>query len=191
MSGLGRHIQAGDSTLASSEELNGLIQTDAAINPGNSGGPLINSAGQVIGVNTAVDKDAQGIGFAIAINVARPIMKLALAGKPIARPWIGVFYSLVTRQIAADKHLAADYGVLIGAGAAGAPGVFPGSPADAAGLREGDQVVAVDGERVDASHDLSSLVLPHVPGDVVVLHVLRGDQTLDLSVKLGILPANP
>jgi S1-C subfamily serine protease len=191
VSGLGRHIQAGDATAQSTEELNGLIQTDAAINPGNSGGPLINSAGQVIGVNTAVNKDAQGIGFAIPINVARPIMKLALAGKPIARPWIGVYYSLVTRQVAADKGLAAEYGVLIGAAASGAPGVFPGSPAANAGLQEGDQVVAVDGQRVDASHDLSTLVLPHAPGDVIVLHVLRGQQSLDLSVTLGTLPANP
>ena len=97
VSGLGRQIQASDSSAVRSEQLNNLIQTDAAINPGNSGGPLINSAGQVIGINTAVNQDAQGIGFAIPISVAQPIMQLALAGQPIARPWIGVYYCWWTR----------------------------------------------------------------------------------------------
>jgi len=191
VSGLGRQIRAGNATSQSSEQLNNLIQTDAAINPGNSGGPLINSAGQVIGINTAVSQDAQGIGFAIPINVASPIMKLALAGKPVARPWIGVYYTPVTRQLAADKHLAAENGVLIGAAANGAPGVFPGSPAEAAGLKEGDQIVSVDGVQIDATHDLGTLVLPHLPGDKVVLHVLRDGKALDITVTLGTLPANP
>ena len=191
VSGLGRQIRAGDATSQSSEQLNNLIQTDAAINPGNSGGPLINSAGQVIGINTAVSQDAQGIGFAIPINVARPIMKLALAGKPVARPWIGVYYALVTKQAATEKHLAADHGVLIGAAANGAPGVFPGSPADAAGLKDGDQVVAVDGVQITDTHDLGALVLPHLPGDKVVLHVLRDGKTLDITVTLGTLPTKP
>jgi len=191
ISGLGRQIQAGDATTQSSEQLNNLIQTDAAINPGNSGGPLINSAGQVIGINTAVSQNAQGIGFAIPINVAQPLMRLAAEGKPLARPWIGVYFSVVNQQIAADRHLSVDSGVLIGAAANGAPGVFPGSPAEAAGLKEGDQIVSVDGVQIDASHDLGSMILPHVPGDKVVLHVLRGSQALDITVTLGVLPANP
>ena len=191
VSGLGRHIQAGDAGGSTSEQLNNLIQTDAAINPGNSGGPLINSAGAVIGINTAVNQDAQGIGFAIPIDVARPIMDLAVAGKPIARPWIGVRYLLVDRQLAADRDLPVDHGVLIDAGANGAPAISPGSPADEAGLVEGDIVVAVDGDPVDADHDLSTRILPHVPGDTVHLSVVRGGDTLDVSVTLGTLPANP
>jgi S1-C subfamily serine protease len=190
VSGLGRHIQAGDGG-ASSEQLNNLIQTDAAINPGNSGGPLVNSAGAVIGINTAVNQDAQGIGFAIPIDVARPIMDLAVAGEPIARPWIGVRYVLVDRQLAADRDLSVDHGVLIDAGANGAPAIIPGSPAEGAGLREGDIVVAVDGDPVDADHDLSTRILPHVPGDTVHLSVVRGGDTLDVSVTLGTLPENP
>jgi serine protease Do len=191
VSGLGRQIQAGDSTGSSSEQLNNLIQTDAAINPGNSGGPLINSAGQVIGINTAVNQDAQGIGFAIPISVARPILLLALDGKPIARPWIGVYYTLVTAQVAEDQGLSVDHGVLINASSSGAPGVFPGSPAEKAGLADGDIVVAVDGEAVDADHDLATRVLPHVPGDTVTLSVVRGGRTLEIEVTLGTLPANP
>jgi serine protease Do len=191
VSGLGRQIQAGDSTGTSSEQLNNLIQTDAAINPGNSGGPLIDSAGQVIGINTAVNQDAQGIGFAIPISVARPIVELALAGKPIARPWIGVYYKPVNAQVAKDLGLSADHGVLIDKPASGAPAVFAGSPADKAGLQEGDIVVAVDGDVVDENHDLSTRILPHVPGDSITLSVVRGGRTMEISVTLGTLPTTP
>jgi serine protease Do len=191
VSGLGRQIQAGDAVGASAEQLNNLIQTDAAINPGNSGGPLINSAGQVIGINTAVNQNAQGIGFAIPIDVARPIMELAVAGKPIARPWIGVYYTPIDQQMASDRGLSVNHGVLINAASNGAPGVFPGSPAAKAGLKDGDIVVAVDGQTVDAAHDLSTRILPHVPGDVVALSVVRGGQTLEIDVTLGTLPTNP
>jgi S1-C subfamily serine protease len=191
VSGLGRHIQAGDSAGSSSEQLNNLIQTDAAINPGNSGGPLINSAGQVIGINTAVNQNAEGIGFAIPINVARPILLLALDGKPLARPWIGVYYTPIDQQMAKEQSLAVDHGVLIGAAANGAPGVFPGSPAEKAGLKDGDIVVAVDGEPIDAEHDLSSRVLPHVPGDTITLSVVRAGGTVQIKVTLGTLPSNP
>lgn len=186
VSGLGRQIDAGGG--GTSEQLNNLIQTDAAINPGNSGGPLINSAGAVIGINTAVNEEAQGIGFAIPIDVARPIMDQAMAGQPLARPWIGVRYVVVDSQLAADRDLAVDHGVLIDAAANGAPAIFPGSPAAAAGLTEGDIVVAVDGEAVDADHDLATRILPHSPGDSVRLSVIRGDETLDVVVTLGTLP---
>jgi serine protease Do len=191
VSGLGRQIQAGDATGASSEQLNNLIQTDAAINPGNSGGPLINSAGQVIGINTAVNENAQGIGFAIPISVARPIAQLALAGKPIARPWIGVYYKLVDKQVAKDLGLSVDHGVLINPPASGAPAVFAGSPADKAGLAEGDVIVAVDGQVIDAEHDLSTRILPHVPGDTLTLSVVRSGRTLQIKVTLGTLPSAP
>jgi S1-C subfamily serine protease len=191
VSGLGRQIQAGDSTGSASEQLNNLIQTDAAINPGNSGGPLINSAGQVIGINTAVNQDAQGIGFAIPISVARPIAQLALAGKPLARPWIGVYYKLVDAQVAKDLGLSVDHGVLIDPPASGAPAIFAGSPADKAGLAAGDVIVSVDGDVVDAEHDLSTRILPHVPGDKISLSVVRNGQTLEISVTLGTLPATP
>jgi S1-C subfamily serine protease len=191
VSGLGRHIQAGDTGGSSSEQLNNLIQTDAAINPGNSGGPLINSAGQVIGINTAVNQNAQGIGFAIPINVARPILLLALDGKQLARPWIGVYYTPIDQQLAKEQGLAVDHGVLIGPAASGARGVFPGSPAEKAGLKDGDIVVAVDGQAIDAEHDLSSRVLPHVPGDTITLSVVRASGTVSIKVTLGTLPANP
>ena len=188
VSGLGRQIQAGDASQTSTEQLNNLIQTDAAINPGNSGGPLINSAGQVIGINTAVSNNAQGIGFAIPIDVARPILQQAVDGKPIARPWIGVYYQQITKELAKEKDLPTDEGVLIAPPSSGGSAVFPGSPAARAGIRDGDVVVSVDGQKLDVDHDLSTMILPHAPGDTVTLRILRGNTTTEVQVTLGELP---
>ena len=189
VSGLGRQITAGDAGNQSSEQLNNLIQTDAAINPGNSGGPLVDSAGQVIGINTAVSQDAQGIGFAIPIDVAKPILAQALAGKQLSRPWIGVYYQPVTKQLASDQHLPVDYGALVGSSDASTPAVFPGSPAATAGLRQGDLILAIDGSRIDTDHELYTKILPHAPGDTLSLTVLRDGKTITIQVKLGTLPS--
>jgi S1-C subfamily serine protease len=190
ISGLGRQITAGDSGNQSSEQLNDLIQTDAAINPGNSGGPLVNSEGQVIGINTATSGSAQGIGFSIPIDTAKVIMAQALAGKTLARPWIGVYFQPVTKQLAADDHLAVDHGALIGPPANGrSTGIVDGSPAAAAGLKDSDIITAVDGLTVDADHDLSSRIVVHNPGDKVTLTVQRGGTSMQVSVTLGTLPA--
>ncbi len=192
VSGLGRQIQAGGVTDLSGEQLNNLIQTDAAINPGNSGGPLLSSSGEVIGINTAVAGSAQGIGFAIPIDVARPLVEQALAGQQLSRPWIGVYYQPVTRQLAKDQGLSVDNGALIHApsGSGAGSAVVAGGPAEAAGLRDGDVIVTVDGTKVDATHDLSTLILPHAPGEKLALTIVRGGQTRQLSVTLGTLPAN-
>ncbi len=189
VSGLGRQITAGDVSQTSSERLNNLVQTDAAINPGNSGGPLVNSAGQVIGVNTAVNQSAQGIGFAIPIDAAKGIMDEALAGKPLARPWIGVYYQPVTKGLAKQQNLAVDHGALVDPPTNGSTGVLSGTPAATAGLKDGDIITAVDGQTVDESHDLSSLIVTHSPGDTVKLTVQRGSSTLTLSLTLGTMPA--
>ena len=171
VSGLGRQIQASDATQTSAETLRNLIQTDAAINPGNSGGPLVNSAGQVIGVNTAVSQNAQGLGFSIPIDVAKPIMQQALDGVPLVRPWIGVYYVPVDPALAAEQNLPVEYGALIGTADGTGDAVFPGSPAEAAGLQSGDIIVSVDGEQISADADLPTLILPHEPGDTVTLRV--------------------
>jgi S1-C subfamily serine protease len=185
VSGLGRQIRGE----TSSEQLNNLIQTDAAINPGNSGGPLVNSGGQVIGVNTAVSTNAQGIGFSIPIDVAKPIMQQALDGKQLARPWIGVYYTAVTPAMAEQQDLPVEYGALIGT-TTDEPAVFAGSPAEAAGLREGDIIVAIDGEQISEGTDLSMLIVPHSPGDTITLRVVRDNSAREVEVTLGELPAN-
>jgi S1-C subfamily serine protease len=189
ISGLGRQIVAGDAQQSSSESLNNLIQTDAAINPGNSGGPLLDSAGQVIGLNTAVNQDAQGIGFAIPIDMAKPIMQQALNGDELQRPWIGVYYTVITKQLAQDRDLPVDTGVLIDSSRNGTPAVFPNSPAADAGLKAGDIITAIDGQSVGAQQDLSDYMLEHMPGDTVTLRVLRSGSTREIQVTLGVLPA--
>ncbi|HEX6129727.1 MAG TPA: trypsin-like peptidase domain-containing protein [Candidatus Limnocylindria bacterium] len=189
ISGLGRQIVAGNGQAASAERLSNLIQTDAAINPGNSGGPLLDSAGQVIGINTAVNQEAQGIGFAIPIDVAKPIMAQALDGKDLQRPWIGVFFVPITKQLAAEENLPVEEGVLIDSSSPDVPAVFPDSPAAAAGLRQGDVIVAIDGQAVNASDDLAEHVLKRAPGETVTLSVLRGGDERQVEVTLGVLPA--
>ncbi|HEU5324992.1 MAG TPA: trypsin-like peptidase domain-containing protein [Candidatus Limnocylindria bacterium] len=189
VSGLGRQIQASDAAQTSAETLRNLIQTDAAINPGNSGGPLVNSAGQVIGINTAVSTSAQGLGFAIPIDVAKPIMQQALDGKELARPWIGVYYVAITPTLAQEQSLPAEYGALLETQNGQDP-IFPESPAAEAGLKAGDVIVAVDGEQITADRDLSTLILPHEPGDTVTLRVLRGNSAQEVQVTLGQLPAD-
>jgi S1-C subfamily serine protease len=187
VSGLGRRIQASGPSQTSSDQLNNLIQTDAAINPGNSGGPLVNSAGQVIGVNTAVSTDAQGIGFAIPIDVARPIMEQAIDGEEIARPWIGVYYQPISPAVAEELGLPVEYGALVQA-SGGQSAVISGSPAEAAGLQEGDIIVAIEGEQMGADADLSLLIVEHSPGDTITLRVLRDNSTMELEVELGVMP---
>ena len=186
VSGLGRQIRASDASQTSSEQLNNLIQTDAAINPGNSGGPLVNSGGQVIGVNTAVNTEAQGIGFSIPIDVAKPIMQQALDGAELARPWIGVYYVPITPALQEQQDLPVDYGALITTQNGSA--IFPDSPADAAGLQDGDIIVAIDGDQIDPGADLSSLLLDHAPGDRITLRILRDNSTSEVEVTLGELP---
>ncbi|MCA1587243.1 MAG: trypsin-like peptidase domain-containing protein, partial [Chloroflexi bacterium] len=191
VSGLGRHIQATDAAQSSPEDLNNLIQTDAAINPGNSGGPLVNSAGQVIGVNTAVSTsdEGRGIGFAIPIDVARPIMEQALAGQELTRPWIGVSYVPVDPALAVAENLPVEYGALVATSVGGGDPIFDGSPADQAGLQAGDVIVAVNGEQITASRDLSTLLLDYSPGDTVTLRVLRENSTSEIQLTLAERPS--
>jgi S1-C subfamily serine protease len=184
----------GRSITVQSGRLNNLIQTDAAINPGNSGGPLLDGNGNVIGINTAVAGSAQGIGFAIPINIARPIMQQALAGQPLARPWIGVRYLAIDLQVQQQEKLPVDHGAWISAGqdASGqtTPAIVPGGPADKAGLKEGDIIVSIEGVTVDGEHPLDDILSQYAPGKTVTLGVLRDGQTQSIQLTLGTRPAN-
>jgi 2-alkenal reductase len=173
--------------------LRNLIQTDAAINPGNSGGPLIDASGRVIGINTAVAGDeAEGIGFAVPVNIARPIMDQAAAGlTPLMRPWIGVRWEPVTPTLVSRLSLPIDYGVLVSRSPdSDDPAVFPDSPAAAAGILEGDLIIAINEERIDAVHPLDDLLSQYRPDEVLALSVLRDGQSITLRVTLGTRPAS-
>ncbi len=193
VSALGRQIAVQDQETGQRRALRNLIQTDAPINPGNSGGALVDSSGRVIGVNTAVAGGAQGIGFAIPINIARPIMEQAVAGEKLSRPFIGINYEPIDPNVQVRERLPIDYGVWVGFPAevgeqAGSP-VVPRSPADRAGIRAGDIIMAINGERIDAQHPLDLLLTQHSPGDQLTLTVLRGGKTIEVPITLATRPA--
>jgi len=178
--------------ISSTEHLTNMIQTDAAINPGNSGGPLLDAAGAVVGINTAVERDSSGIGFAIPIDIARPIMAQALAGQPLARPYVGIRYEMIDAKLQSEKHLSVDHGALIGpstdpSGAA-LPAITPDSPAAAAGLKDGDIITQIETETVDSEHPLDALLSAFAPGQTVKLTVIRDGTTITVTVTLGTRP---
>lgn len=184
VSGLARRITAGDGQ--SSETLENAIQTDAAINPGNSGGPLLNLAGQVIGVNVAVSQQGQLIGFAIPANQANSVFDSVKKTGRIVRPYLGVRYVPVTKSLSEQNKLSVDYGVLIQRGtAAGELAVIPGGPADKAGLQENDIILEVNGVRLDTEHSLSGEVQKHAPGDTVTLKVLSKGKEKSVTATLA------
>jgi serine protease Do len=175
--------------------INNLIQTDAAINPGNSGGPLVDAIGDVIGINTAVASNAQGIGFSIPINIAKPIMQQAIAGQPLARPWIGIRYETIDLQLQQQLKLPVAQGAYVSGGqdASGAnqPAVVAGSPADKAGVKDGDIVTSIEGQAIDGDHPLDAVLTQFAPGRTVTLGINRAGKTLNLQITLGTRPANP
>jgi serine protease Do len=188
VSALGRSITIGTTTL------NNLIQTDASINPGNSGGPLVDSAGKVIGIDTATASGAQGIAFAIPIDIAKPLLQQALAGEKLARPWIGIRYQAITPALVKAQNLPIDHGALIGPGqdqnGASLPAIAPDSPAAKAGIKDGDVVTSIEGMTVDTEHPLDSIITRFAPGRTVTVEVFRNGATVKLQVTLGTRPAN-
>ncbi len=193
VSGLGRDITvAGDgSSTNPGTNLHGLIQTDAAINPGNSGGPLIDADGRVIGVSTAIAQSAQGLGFAIPIDVAKPILQQALAGEKLSRPYIGIAYMAIDLGLKAQNNLPLDQGAWVhNEDASGNPidAVVAGSPADKAGIKNDDIITAIEGQTIDAAHPLEDILVQYAPGRTVSVNVYRGGQTLTLHLTLGTRP---
>jgi len=182
ISGTGRPISAQDGETV--ENLNDLIQTDAAINPGNSGGPLLNLAGQVIGINTAIIEDAQGIGFAIPVNTTKGLLKGVLAGKGVERSYLGINYIPITADVVKRFDLKVKQGAYVRSSEGQSP-IVSGSPADKAGVKEGDIITKVSGVELGASAGLSSLVAEYAPGDTVELTVIRDGREMTLRVTLA------
>jgi len=185
ISGLSRSITAQSGIY--SEKLNEVIQTDAAINPGNSGGALINLEGKVIGVNTAVAQGAQSIGFAIPINQAKKAINDVKTTGKITYPFLGVNYVMLTPQIKKEQNLSIDHGALI-VGDSQTSGVTPSSPAEKAGLKDGDIVLEIDGKKLTEATDLSSNIQSRNIGDLVRIKILRNDRELILEATLSERP---
>ena len=179
-------------TTDGNQNLNNLIQTDAAINPGNSGGPLLDAGGDVVGINTAIAANSNGIGFAIPIDIARPIMQQAVAGQKLSRPYMGVVYRALDRQFATAEKLPVNDGALVipgGNGNASSPAVVPNSPADKAGIKQGDIIVKVNGQAIDGDHPLDATLSEYAPGDTVAVELLRNGANVTVQVTLGTRPA--
>jgi len=176
--------------------LENLIQTDAAINPGNSGGPLINIKGEVIGINTAIKSDAQGIGFAIPINKAKEIANKLIKEGKITYPWIGIKGYAITSDMLDYIKFPVNKGVVIAE-------VVPGSPADKAGLKGGNRVIYVDGTQiivggdiitkidgksVESMEDLRSEIQKRKVGDTVEITYIRDGKEYTVKIKLEAMP---
>ncbi len=183
ISGIGRSVVAGGG--GTSENLEDVIQTDAAINPGNSGGPLLNLAGEVVGVNTAVSNQGQLIGFAIPINSVKKIVQGILNNGQIVRPYLGVRYVLINDDLAQQNNLSVKQGALVRRGqTASELAVIPGSPADKAGIVENDIIEKVNGTDVTESNNLAKMISQFNPGDKVTLKLYSKGKEKDVTVTL-------
>lgn len=177
ISGLGRGITAGSPYEGYVERLDNVIQTDAAINPGNSGGPLLNSSGQVIGINTAVSQAGQNIGFAIPINVVKDALNEFNKTGSFNRPFLGVRYKMITRDLAVLNDL--PEGAYV-------QDVVSGSPAEGAGIQADDIITKIDSKKISATgDDLARVIASHKVGDTLSIEIWRDGHTQTVKVILG------
>lgn len=182
ISGLGRTIVATGPDFAT-ERLEDIIQTDAAINRGNSGGPLINLKGEVVGINTAVSTEGENIGFAISIDKAkRSIEQVKTLGK-ISYPYMGVRYIILNKEISKARDIEVDYGALIVGD--DEPAVVDGSPAQRAGIKEGDVILEINGEKITEDNSLAKIISKYNPFELLNLKILRDGQEIYLNIILG------
>ena len=179
ISGLGRGITAGNPFEGFVERLDNVIQTDAAINPGNSGGPLLNSAGEVVGVNTAVASAGQNIGFAIPINVVKESIKNFNQTGQFDRAFLGVSYVMISKRVAALNEL--PQGALVRA-------ISEGSAAQKTGLKTNDIITKIDGENVTEDNNLAVIINKKKVGQEVTLTVFRDDKTIEIKATLEAAP---
>lgn len=183
ISGTGRSVTASDGTGRQSETLSDMIQTDAAINSGNSGGPLVNAAGEVIGINTATSASAENMGFAIPISSVKGMLSQLIANSKAERTYLGVYTVEITPEAAKAYNLPVNSGAYIYSSSA-YTAVTKDSPAAKAGLRDKDIIVSVNGAKVGSAGSLSSLIGEYKPGDTVQLTVIREGNEIAINVTL-------
>jgi serine protease Do len=175
ISGIGRPVVASDGT-GSAESLNDLFQTDAAINEGNSGGPLLNMSGEVIGINTAIASNAQNIGFAIPINDVKPQIDSILSEGKLQVPYLGVRYIMLDESIKDRFDLASSQGAWLKSTNA-SQSVINDSPADKAGLKEGDIITKINNQEINEDNQLAEVVSEYKVGDKISITYLRDGET--------------
>jgi serine protease Do len=180
VSGIGRQIEAGGALGVASKVYESVIQTDAALNPGNSGGPLLNSAGQAIGINVATTPGADNISFAIPINTLKPILQGFLKEGKILRPYMGVYYVMITKQLSALRDL--PEGAYISR-------VLPESPAEQVGLKRGDIITQINDRDLSTQGSLTAALSKYKVGDTVKIKIDREGKSQDFNVTLADTPA--
>lgn len=179
VSATGRSIDSGQGY-----QVEGLIQTDAAINHGNSGGPLVNLAGEVIGINTMIVRNsgngdvAEGLGFAIPVNTAQEVSKQLLTNGYVSRPFMGINYQAISPDVAAMYNLPVQWGIYV-------QNVAADSPANTAGLKKGDIIGSLNGTKLDATHQYLNMLYQLKPGDKVTLGVMRDGKEISIDITLG------
>ena len=185
LSSLARTVQVQDPSQGITRTIQDALQTDAAINPGNSGGPLVDLAGNVIGINTAGNSGAENIGFSIAVDAAKPIVDQAIQHPNAPTAYLGVSTQTVDAGLAAQLGLHVDHGAYVVA-------LAPDGPADRAGIHTGDVIVAFDGKAIDTDDQLRDAIAAKKPGDKASIDVvLSGGSTDTVSVTLGVRPLGP
>ncbi|MBI2097537.1 MAG: trypsin-like peptidase domain-containing protein [Candidatus Vogelbacteria bacterium] len=188
ISGLYRSIVAGDE-FGDAEQLDEVIQTDAAINPGNSGGPLLDLRGRVVGVNVAVARGSENIGFALPINLVKSAVESVKKNNKIIRPYLGLRYTKITPELKEKNDLPFDYGALVRRGETAEDlAVIPGSPADKAGLVENDIILEIDGVKLDGDKNLSTIVRRKQVGETVTLKIFHRGETKTITARLAAAP---
>lgn len=183
ISGINRSVAPSDPSTGQTEQLDGLLQTDASIFPGNSGGPLVNIQGKVIGINTAKGAD-QGLGFAIPINSIKNALESVKSSGKIVRPMLGVSFVPVNALVAKNYNLPVDYGALIYA-PMGQSAVVEGSPAQKAGLQVGDVITEINGDRITENTSLRTLLGKYQPNDEITIKIMRDRKEKTIKIKLA------
>lgn len=173
ISGLERFLTPSDLTSGKQENLDNVIQTDADINLGNSGGPLVNLKGQVVGINVAIDESGTGVGFAIPINDAKPVVKSIKEVGHIVRPKLGLHYVMLNPVIAEQNNLKMNKGAWVYSSVENDPAVEPLGPAEKAGIKNGDIILEVNGTKIEGKTTLVSVLQAFKPGNKIKLKIWR------------------
>lgn len=184
VSGLSRSVSASNDRSGGEEKLDNLIQIDAAINPGNSGGPLVDLYGKVVGINVAVAKSSENIGFALSINSVKDIISSVVKTGKINRPYLGVRYLPINKEVQEKYNLSVDYGVLVLEGPDGEPASSPGSPAERSGIKSGDVILSIDGKIINENENFAFIIRNKKVGSIIKLSIMRDKEVLTIYALL-------